>query len=95
MTKCHTCTIVEKIYGSLEWIAPWLCQCRAPPRQSSLPGRLGRAPAPEGADSPSGGGTPAGAEAYTRIRIMGSTIRCHFGCCNPQDGFDDCLFKVV
>ncbi len=32
---------------------------------------------------------------HRRVRIMGNTIRCHFGCCNPQDGYDDCLFKDV
>ncbi len=32
---------------------------------------------------------------HRKVRIMGNTIRCHFGCCNPVDGFDDCLFKDV
>jgi len=32
---------------------------------------------------------------HRRVRIIGNTIRCHFGCCNPVDGFDDCLFKDV
>jgi len=30
---------------------------------------------------------------HRRVRIMGGTIRCHFGCCNPEDGYDDCLFR--
>jgi len=36
-TKCKICLNVHDIYGSTETVAPWLCQCRTPPRQSSLP----------------------------------------------------------
>ncbi len=70
--SCNVCLIVMEIYGTVESVVPWLCECGKISAQSSLPVRHHR-----------------------KVRIMGGTIRCHFGCCNPQDGFDDCLFKDV
>jgi len=37
--KCNVCTTVMKIYGTVESVVPWLCECGKKSAQSSLPVR--------------------------------------------------------